>query len=65
MHSVNLDLLRAVARQPDPHAHHRAAHRADLRAARRQLWQGRLARLRSLFARRSAPAPQACAERLS
>jgi hypothetical protein len=44
MHSVNLDLLRAVSthhpdgRAKDPHAHHRAEHLANLCAARREFW---------------------------
>ena len=44
MHSVNLDLLHAVARRHadgrplDLHAHHRAEHLAALRAARRRFW---------------------------
>jgi hypothetical protein len=62
MHNVNLDLLRAATRQADPHAHHRAAHLADLRAARRRRWQDRIARLRALFAQSPAPVPQACPE---
>lgn len=51
MHGVNLDLLRACTRhhpdgQPkDPHAHHRAEHLADLRAARQARWADWLARL--------------------
>lgn len=60
MHSVNLDLLRATTPKDDPHAHHRAAHLADLRAARRLLWQDRIARLRALIARRPAHAPHTC-----
>ena len=65
MHGVNLDLLRATARQADPHAHHRAAHLAALRAARCQRWQDRMARLRAVFAQRPAPPRQAGPERLS
>lgn len=59
MHSVNLDLLRAAPRQADPHAHHRETHLAELRTSRRQRWQDRLARLRTLIAHRPTPAPHA------
>jgi hypothetical protein len=54
MHGVNLDLLRAAAahhpdgRPKDAQAHHKAAHRARLRAARRARWQAALARLTRL-----------------
>lgn len=65
MHSVNVDLLRAATHRTDLHAHHRAAHLADLRAARRQRWQDRIARLRALCALLPAPAPQTCQDRLS
>lgn len=58
MHGVNLDLLRAASRPADPHAHHVADHLADLRAARRQRWLDRLARLRAFF-NRHAPSAQA------
>ena len=72
MLGVNLDLLRASAahhpdgRPKDPHAHHRTDLLAQRRAARRQLWHDRLARLRRIFAQRFAqrlaPAPQPCPE---
>jgi hypothetical protein len=67
MHGVNLDLLRTVAHHPDgrpkdPHAHHRADLLAQRRTARRQLWQDRLARLRTILAHRPAPAAQPCPE---
>lgn len=66
MNSVNLDLLRAGARRhADPHAHHKAEHLANLRAARRQRWLDSLARLCALFARHSAPTVQPCPERPS
>ena len=70
MHGVNLDLLRtgphhSDGRPKDPHAHHRAELLALQRATRRQRWLDRIARLRAVFIRQSAPAPQACPERLS
>lgn len=60
MHSVNLDLLRALPHHPDgrpknPHAHHLAAHVAMRRAARAAAWRVRIARLRSLVTLRRAP----------
>lgn len=65
MHGVNLDLLRTLPHHPDgrpkdPHAHHRAELLTQARAARRARWLARLARFRTLFARQSAPAAQAC-----
>jgi hypothetical protein len=68
MHGVNLDLLATTAHHPDgrprdPHAHHKAELAALARAARREVWRQRLARLRSLVNRRSvSPPPQACTD---
>ena len=65
MNGVNLDLLRAaVSRHGDPHAHHRAEHLANLRAARRQRWLDRIVRLRSLLAQRPAKAAHPCPNQL-
>ncbi len=65
MHGVNLDLLRTGPYHPDgrpkdPHAHHRAELRAQHRAARRNLWHARIARLRALLAPRPAPKGMPC-----
>jgi hypothetical protein len=68
MHGVNLDLLRTGPHHPDgqpkdPHAHHRAAHLADLRAARRARWSGWLARLVAAPALRKPSLPVPAARR--
>lgn len=68
MHGVNLDLLgttpfHADGRPKDPHAHHQAEVTALARAARRDLWRARFARLRSILFRHTAqPAPRPCTE---
>lgn len=65
MHGINLDLLRTGphhfdGRLKDPHAHHRAELLALSRAARRQVWQNRLARLRLLLVHRAPQSPTSC-----
>ncbi|MFO1202351.1 MAG: hypothetical protein U1E58_06905 [Tabrizicola sp.] len=69
MHGVNLDLLRTLPHHPDgrpkdPHAHHSAELRARLRAARRQHWLDRIARLRRLFVQQTAPGVAPCSRQL-
>jgi hypothetical protein len=65
MHGVNLDLLRTGphhldGRPKDPHAHHRAELLALSRAARRQAWHNRFARLRLLLVHRAPRSPASC-----
>jgi hypothetical protein len=65
MHGVNLDLLHTGPYHPDgrakdPHAHHRSDHLTLHRAALRDVWRDRLARLRRLFSHQAPPAAQAC-----
>ncbi|MCU0828073.1 MAG: hypothetical protein MUE52_11855 [Tabrizicola sp.] len=55
MHGVNLDLLKTTAYRADgtprdPHAHHRAAHLATLRVARRARWASVLVRIATRLA---------------